>query len=169
MALHKALLWKRNGSARLAQAVGLILARKFGSRYLRRTLCRPRVLYLKFHGRCRRLGLLRSRRRVPRENIERGQNGAGECQDRDGKIYGLCHARTLITASASAQTPIHNASTAIVPKATRPMPVIASLIGASSFCTRQQCLKCRNRLTVGINADWVPAYKRSFEPRYPEP
>jgi len=116
------------------------LARKFGSRYLRRTLCRPRVLYLTFYGRCRRLGLLRSRRHVPRENIERGQNGAGECQDRDGKIYGLCHARTLITASASAQTPIHNASTAIVPKATRPMPVIASLIGASSFCTRQHSL-----------------------------
>src|SRR5215471_18886042 len=84
--------------------------------------------------------LLWSRRRVPREDIERGQNGAGECQDRDCKIYGLCHARTLITASASAQTPIHNASTAIVPKATRPMPVIASLIGASSFCTRQHSL-----------------------------
>ena len=35
---------------------------------------------------------------------------------------------SLTTASASAQAPIHSANTAIVPKATRPMPVIASLI-----------------------------------------
>jgi|SRR6516162_1883683 len=47
------------------------------------------------------------------------------------KITVSAHATTLVTASASAQTPIHSASTAIVPKATRPMPVIASLIGVS--------------------------------------
>jgi hypothetical protein len=61
--------------------------------------------------------------------MERDQNGARECQIRSDKDYGFCHATTLMTASASAQTPIHSASTAIVPKATRPMPVIASLIG----------------------------------------
>jgi hypothetical protein len=59
------------------------------------------------------------------------------CHGVNGTIIGkrssraAFHAMTLITASASAQTPIHSASTAIVPKATRPMPVIASLIGAS--------------------------------------
>ena len=74
---------------------------------------------------------LQLRRRVPHDGIEHGQDGAGECQDRGGKDRGFGHATTLMTASASAQTPIHSASTAIVPKATRPMPVIASLIGAS--------------------------------------
>jgi len=74
---------------------------------------------------------LRLRRRVPDNAIERGQDGDGECQHRGDKDYSFCQATTLTTASASAQTPIHSASTAIVPKVTRPMPVIASLIGAS--------------------------------------
>ena len=73
---------------------------------------------------------LRSRWRVPHDAIERGQDGHGECQHRGDIDYSFCHATTLTTASASAQTPIHSANTAIVPKATRPMPVIASLIGA---------------------------------------
>jgi hypothetical protein len=71
----------------------------------------------------------RLRRRVPHDAIDRGQDGAGECQRRGDKDHGFGHATTLITASASAHTPIHSPSTAIVPKATRPMPVIASLIG----------------------------------------
>jgi len=64
---------------------------------------------------------------VPRDAIERGQDGDGECQQRGDKDHGFGHAAILLTASASAQTPIHNANTAIVPKATRPMPFIASL------------------------------------------
>jgi hypothetical protein len=47
------------------------------------------------------------------------------------KDQGFVHITTLITASASAQTPIHSATTAIVPKATSPTPVIASLMAAS--------------------------------------
>ena len=74
---------------------------------------------------------LRLRLGVPHDEIDRGQDGAGERQKRGDKDHGFGHATTLITASASAQTPIHSANTAIVPKATRPMPVIASLIGAS--------------------------------------
>ena len=73
------------------------------------------------------------RRRVPDNAIERGQDGDGECQHRGDKDYSFGHATTLTTASASAQTPIHSADTAIVPKATRPMPVIASLIDVSIF------------------------------------
>ena len=38
--------------------------------------------------------LLRSRRHVPQEKIEGGQNGAGECRDRDSKSCDLCHATT---------------------------------------------------------------------------
>ena len=45
-----------------------------------------------------------------------------------GPRYSFGYATILTTASASAQTPIRSANTAIVPKATRPMPVIASLI-----------------------------------------
>ena len=71
---------------------------------------------------------LRLRLRVPHDAIERGQDGDGECQHRGDKDYSFGHATTLTTASASAQTPIHSADTAIVPMATRPMPVIASLI-----------------------------------------
>ena len=70
---------------------------------------------------------------VPHDEIDRGQDGAGERQKRGDKDHGFGHATTLITASASAQTPIHSANTAIVPKATRPMPVIASLIDVSIF------------------------------------
>lgn len=73
---------------------------------------------------------LHLRRRVPHDAIERSQNGAGECQYRGDKDQAFVHVTTLITASASAQTLIHSASTAIVPKATSPMPVIASLIGS---------------------------------------
>ena len=72
------------------------------------------------------------RLRVPHDEIDRGQDGAGERQDRGDKDHGFGHATTLIT-SASAQTPIHSANTAIVPKATRPIPVIASLIDVSIF------------------------------------
>jgi hypothetical protein len=74
---------------------------------------------------------MRVRRRVPHDKIERRQDGYGDGQYRGDKNHGFAHATTLITASASAQTPIHSANTAIVPKAIRPMPVIASLIGAS--------------------------------------
>src|SRR5215469_10618886 len=74
---------------------------------------------------------LRVRRRVAQDDVERGQYGQRDCQDRGDRDHGFGHATTLLTASASAQTPIHNAMTAIAPNATRPMPVIASLVCAS--------------------------------------
>jgi hypothetical protein len=103
---------------------------------------------------------LRLRLRVPHDEIDRGQDGAGERQDRGDKDHGFGHATTLITTSASAQTPIHSANTAIVPKATRPMPVIASLIDVSIFLTREPAYRLHQR---GLGS----AYIRSVAPTRP--
>ena len=94
---------------------------------------------------------------VPHDKLDRGQDGAGERQDRGDKDHGFGHATTLITTSASAQTPIHSANTAIVPKATRPMPVIASLIDVSIFLTREPAYRLHQR---GLGS----AYIRSVAP-----
>jgi hypothetical protein len=56
---------------------------------------------------------LRLRPRVPHDEIERGQDSHSEYQYRGDRNHGFGHATNLITASASAQTPIHSASTAI--------------------------------------------------------
>jgi hypothetical protein len=77
------------------------------------------------------VGFLLLRRRVPHDAIECANDGDGEPGQRGDKDHSFGHVTILITASASAQTPIHRASMAIVPKVIRPKPVIASLIGAS--------------------------------------
>src|SRR5215472_8868735 len=74
---------------------------------------------------------LRVRRRIAHDGIERGQYDQRDCQDRGDRDHGFGHATALLTASASAHMPIHNAMTAIAPNATRPMPVIASFVCAS--------------------------------------
>jgi hypothetical protein len=88
------------------------------------------------------------RRRVPHDAIECGHDRDGECRQRGDKDHSFGHVTILITASASAQTPIHRASTAIVPKVIRPKPVIASLIGASLLRSTRG-----TGLTVCINAE----------------
>jgi hypothetical protein len=76
---------------------------------------------------------LRLRPRVPHDEIERGQDSHREYQYRGDRNHGFGHATTLITASArtDADTQCQHGNRA--PKATRPMPVIASLIDASIF------------------------------------